>query len=431
MGLRSFLLIALSLVLVFDVVAGGNREAAPDDGVTQLEFWTFGEQHLDFFEDMAEVWNEENPDNQIELIGTVYPFAEMHDNLLIALQSGVGVPDIVDIEVARFPTFLRGAIQLLPLDDYITDVRDDIVESRLQIYSANGQVYGLPFHVGATVMYYNEELTRQAGVDIDEIVTWDDFVEAGKIVREELGIPMTTLEFTGQWSLWPMVAQRRTDFVTSDGAVNIDSDIIIDTLEFQRAMVHDHGVAELAPGGDHHAEEYYGFMNDGGAAAIMMPFWYMIRFTDYMEDLAGKIAIRPLPIFDEGDYRSAGMGGTGTAVPTQGDHAELAAEFVAFAKAGEEGNIRLWEDLGFDPPRFSVWDDPRMQAENRFTDYFTNGTGIFDTILPLTGEIYPIRLTEDSPEILTLINDEVLVQVLQNQSATAREALESAANQIR
>lgn len=430
--MRTFIgLAGLVLVFFFGLVACGNGEVASEDGVTTLEFWTFGEQHLDFFEGMAEVWNEENPDDQVEIDGTVYPFAEMHDNLLVALQSGVGLPDFVDIEIARFPTFLRGSIQLLPLDEYIEDVRDDIVESRLEIYSADDQVYGLPFHVGATVMYYNESLTEEAGVDIDEIETWDDFVEAGRTVREELDIPMTTLESTGQWSLWPMITQRQTDFVTEDGEINLDSDIIIDTLEFQRAMVHDYEVAELAPGGEHHAEEYYGFMNDGGAASVMMPFWYMVRFTDYMEDLSQDIAIRPLPIFEEGDYRSAGMGGTGTAIPAEGDHAELAAEFLAFAKTGEEGNIRLWEELGFDPPRFSVWDDERLQAENRFTEYFRNGTDIFATIRPLTDEIHPVRLTEESPDILTLINDEVLVQVLQDESASPREALERAADQLR
>lgn len=423
------ILTGLALVLVSVLVACGNGEAATEDGVTELEFWTFQELHISFYEGMAEVWNEENPDRQIELNATAYPYDDMHDNLLVALQSGVGLPDIVDIEISRFPTFVRGVVQLEPLDDYIADFRDDFVESRLTIYSANDQVYGLPFHVGATVMYYNVDLMDQAGVDIDAIDTWDDYVEAGRRVRDELGIPMTTLELTDQWSFLPMSAQRQVGFINEAGEVNLDHDILIDTLEFQQMLLEE-GIAEIAPGGGHHAEEYYGFMNDEGAAAVLMPFWYMGRFIDYMSDLDGKIAIRPLPRFEEGGYRSAGMGGTGTTVPSAGDHVQLAAEFLAFAKGSEEGNIRIWEELGFDPPRHSTWDDPRLQEENQFTNFFVNGTGIFDTILPLVDEIYPLTLSEDFPEAVELVRTEVLVQALQD-GVSARQALESAANQLR
>lgn len=82
-----------------------------------------------------------------------------------------------------------------------------------------------------------------------------------------------------------------------------------------------------APCGGHHSEEYYGFMNQGGAASVLMPIWYMGRFIDYMPDLKGKIAIRPLPAWKEGGDRSAGLGGTATVVPKQSKHVELAKSF--------------------------------------------------------------------------------------------------------
>lgn len=407
----------------------GDETASADGEPTEIEFWTFQALHNSFYEGMAELWNEENPDRQIELNATAYPYDDMHDNLLVAIQSGVGLPDIVDIEISRFPSFMRGNIQFEPMDDYIADFRDDFVESRLTIFSANDTVYGLPFHVGATVMYYNVDLMDEAGVDIDEIETWDDYVEAGEQVRDELDIPMTTVELTDQWSFLPMSAQRQVGFISEEGEINLDDPLLVDTLEFQQQMLEDE-IAEIAPGGNHHAEEYYGFMNDEGAASVLMPFWYMGRFVDLMSDLDGKIALRPLPRFEEDGYRSAGMGGTGTVVPSGGDHTELAAEFLAFAKGSEEGNIRIWEELGFDPPRYSVWDNPRLQEENQFTEYFVNGTDIFDTILPLIDEIYPITLSEDFPEAVELVTTEVLVQALQ-EGVSAQEALETAADQLR
>ena len=71
-------------------------------------------------------------------------------------------------------------------------------------------------------------------------------------------------------------------------------------------------------------------MNDGGAASVWMPLWYMGRFTDYMPDLKGKMAIRPMPVFDgsvngiKSKYLSTGMGGTGTAVTMKSKNLQLA-----------------------------------------------------------------------------------------------------------
>ncbi|WP_321991565.1 extracellular solute-binding protein [Marispirochaeta aestuarii] len=427
--LTTVLFTVVSLSFLF---AGGQQDGAGTaDGVTELEFWTFQEIHIEFYEKMAERWNNMNPDRQISLTATAYPYDEMHNQLLVALQSGVGAPDIVDIEISRFPNYLRGKPQLVPMNDKIEPIIDDFVKARFDIYASGGTYYGLPFHVGATVMYYNMEILNQAGVNPDDIKTWKDYVRAGQQVVKATGKPMTTVEVTEQWSFWPLVSQRKSGFVDKNGEVILDNEINIETLQFLDDMVNKYKVAIPTPGGFHHSEEYYGFMNDGGAASIAMPFWYMGRFTDYMSDLKGKIAIRPLPRFTQGGNRSAGMGGTGTVVTNQSKNIDLAKDFLAYAKLSEEGNILLWEFLGFDPPRWSVWDDPALKKENKFTRFFTNGTGIFEEVLKVKDEIYPVYMSPAIPDIISIIQSEVMYQTIVEQSKTARQALVDAAEQIR
>src|SRR5690625_5433003 len=104
----------------------------------------------------------------------------MHNNLLLALQSDDGAPDLVDIEIGRFSNYLKGDPQLLPMNDYVEPVLDEFVESRFDIYAKDGNYYGLPTHVGASVMYYNTDIMDEAGVDIDSIKTWDDYMVAGE-----------------------------------------------------------------------------------------------------------------------------------------------------------------------------------------------------------------------------------------------------------
>lgn len=159
----------------------------------------------------------------------------------------------------------------------------------------------------APAIYYNKEILDKAGVNADNIKTWDDYENAGKQVLEKTGKPMTTVETQDQWSFWPLVVQHGSDFLDKSGNVTLGDQANNDVLSYLQKLVKEK-VAIVAPGGFHHAEEYYGFMNKGGAASVWMPMWYMGRFTDYMPDLKGKIIIKPMPVFKQGEMRSSGMG---------------------------------------------------------------------------------------------------------------------------
>lgn len=424
---RFLLLMVLITCMIGMVFAAGNKEqtASAIEG-TELTFWTFQDLHMDFYKTMAKLWNEQNPDRKIIFKPEVLPFEDMHTKLLVSLQAGTGAPDMVDIEIGKFPNFMKGDIQLASLNDVIDPVRDKFITARLDIYSKDGQNYGLPFHVGASVIFYNVEILKAAGVDPYAIKTWDDFMEMGKIVKAKTGKPMATVEVNGQWSFWPMIAQQGSDFVDADGNVILDNATNVKTLQYLKDLLNS-GAAIAAPGGNHHAEEYYGFMNDGGAAAMWMPMWYMNRFTDYMPDLSKKILILPMPKWTADGKRSAGMGGTGTAVTKQAKDMELAKDFLMFAKGSEEGNLRIWEDLGFDPPRWDVWDNPRMNAPNKFTNYYVNDD-IFGMLLGIKDEINSVNVKDRLPAVIDRVNSSVMIQALQQQNKSPAEALKEGAD---
>ncbi len=415
-----------------DDSSGGEAEdvttiGADIEGATELTLWVFAAQHVDFYKDASERWNEENNDKPIKLTVETYPYDQMHNNVLLALQSGKGAPDIVDIEIGRFPNFLEGEPQLLSMNEYVEPILDEVVESRFDIYSKDENYYGMPTHVGASVMYYNKEILEKAGVDVESIITWDDFMEAGKQVVTHTDAMMFNSFPSDYLPYFQMVSQQKSDFIDENDNLTINNQENIDALQLLLDM-QEAGISEVAPGGAPHAEEYYSYMNDQGAAAISMPIWYMGRFTDSMPDLKGKMIIRPMPVFKEGDNRSAGMGGTGTVVTNQTEHPELAKEFLAYAKLSEEGNIKLWTILGFDPFRHSVWDHPDVLEENKYFEYF--GDDIFETLTEIQDEIAAINVSSLTPDVATELNTNTLNNVLRDGSQTPEEALNEAQNTI-
>lgn len=404
-------------------------EYAHSGKASTLTFWTFVELHKQFWEDAALSWNEAHPDRQIVLKSDFYPYDVMHNKLQIALQSGTGAPDLVDIELTRYWAFLKGNISLVSLNNIILPIKDKLIMSRFENYAKDGNYYGVEYHLGSTVAFYNREILDRAGVDADGIKLWSDYVAAGKKVVEKTGKPMTTIEVENMWSFHPLISQQSSDYLNSDGSVQLDNEINIRTLQFLKDMLYRDKIAVVAPGGEHNKEEYYDFMNRGGAASVIMPLWYMGRFTDYMPGLKGKMVIRPMPAWKEGGFRSAGMGGTGTSITNQCIDRKLAMDFLAESKLTEKGALKAWTILGFDPVFKVAYGDPALSADNKYTRYF--GKDIFQTVKTVMDEINRVNVGELYTDAATGVARVALFKALKEQSQTPEEALKTLAAELR
>ena len=355
---------------------------AGDENGTEFEMWAFVELHAKFYEEMVKEWNEQNPDKTINLKMTVLPYGDMHTKLQSSLLAGKGAPDLCDIEVGQFPNFLKGVPQLETLNDVVEPYKDSIVESRLNLYSKDGDIYGLPTHVGATVAFYNTELLEEAGIKY----------------YEATGKHLGTADTGSIWTESLMLSELGSDYTDDKGNPQIDTPEMKKLLTTLKELQECNAIATIA-GGQPDNEEAFGEYNNGNYACAIMPMWYMSRFINYMPELSGKIAIAPAPVFEDGQDRSVGGGGTGTVVTNQCNDVELAKEFLAFAKLSEEGNIKVWEILGFDPVNTVVWENEEVtnNPDNQYIQYFKNNP--FDVLKEIRNEIGLTKVVANSPSI--------------------------------
>ena len=397
------------------------------DDVTTLNVWTFIENHQDFYTDMAEKWNEENPDRKVKQVLSNMAYDDMHNKLSLALESGEGAPDVVDIELGKFPSFMTGNIGLKDLTDAIAPYKDNVVESRLDLYSKDGKYYGLPTHVGTTVAFYNTEELEAAGIDYTTIKTWDDFKEAGIKYHEATGKTFAAAETTAQWTLNLMLAQKGGSYLKEDGSLDVNNDKMVEVLQCMKDM-QDAGALATIAGGQPDNEEAYPLYNSGDVAAAIMPFWQTSRYTSYMTDLSGKVAIAAPPVFGDNDaVKTIGGGGTGTAVVASGENADLAADVFAFIKLSDEANVEVWNVLGFDPVNTAVWTqtDITENPDNQYVKYFN--TKPFDALLDVQDNIGLLDCYTDEkmPSINNVFTTQTLNDIFES-DVDVKEALDEA-----
>ncbi len=391
--------------------AEASAEAVTTEGDpngTHMEMWSFVEAHNTFYAKMLQKWNEENPDRTIEITFTTYPYADMHQKLLMSLQGGEGAPDLCDVEMGQVPNIYEGLdTWLQPLDDAMAPYAADMLTSRLDAYKgSDGKQYGAPFHVGATVMYYNLAAMEEAGLsqaDIDAVETWDDWKELGKKYLDAIGNPdgkyWTSVDTGGCDWQWIAMAEYGEDWTGGfDNKANVELESIKKMCQFEQDMLNE-GIAEVSPDGHTDLEAGYQNILDHNIVAFPKAMWYMSRFTNYMPEEAGNWYIAKCPVFEKGQNCSVGIGGTGTVVTKQSSDPELAADFLCYAKMSPEGENMIWEDLGFDVCNTSLWTDDAFahNENNQYNKFFRNYP--YDVLADIKDQIGTVMTVSISPTI--------------------------------
>lgn len=393
-----------------------------DANGTHMEMWSFVELHNTFYGKMVEKWNEENPDRTIEVTFTTYPYGDMHNKLIMSLQTGQGAPDICDVEVGQFPNVVAGVDQwLYPLDDAAEQYMPTMVQSRMDTYAgADGKHYGAPFHVGAFVMYYNLAALEEVGItqaDVDAVVTWDDYTALGQKyidAKGEEGKYFTSVDTAGVDWMWIAMAEYGEDWTGGfDGTANVELQSVKNMLNMQVDWL-DKGIAQVSPDG--HVDLEAGFQNilDHNIVSFPKAMWFMSRFTNYMPEEKGNWYIAPCPVFEDGQPNSVGVGGTGTVVTQQAADKELAADFLCYAKMSMEGEKMIWEDLGFDVCNTEMWTDESIihDDNNQYNAFFRNYP--YDVLNEIKDGIGKISVVSISPTINEDMCNVTLNAVLEN-----------------
>jgi arabinosaccharide transport system substrate-binding protein len=341
----------------------GTSPGVAAGGPVKLELWTFVNTHARWFQSMAEDYKKDvNPDFELNVSEIAY--ADMHDKLQIALQSGgVGAPDISDIEQGRFGGFLRGADPgLIDLKERLTagGYMEQLVASRQALYTFQDKVYGVEHALTPVVLYYRADVWEGAGVDMAQVKTWDDYIAAAKQVAND---DVKAIPFEDHGA---MLRQNGGDWFDVDGNVALDSELSIGTMDKILAWRDEHGIADTPTGGNVFNNDWYAAVNEGKWLSHIGADWYAGFFKDNVPDLAGKWKAVAMPAWTADGARTSCWGGTGNCIVKTSPNIEEAWNFMQYSMLSKEGNVRRYEMTNLFPPFIPAMDDPRLHKPDEY-----------------------------------------------------------------
>ena len=369
----------------------------------------------------AKSFNEKYP--KIKVNVQEYGLAQnVYERYSVILSSGVGVPDIIQIESDYVQTFAETYPQyFFDMNGYI-DIEGKVDPSKISTsYDSEGKLVSIPWDSGPVVMFYREDLFNQAGIDINSIITFEDYISAGKKLKERFpNITMTGLPFTQDENLFRcLLVANKSYYLNNKGEITVASSKAIETLQMIKRLI-DEGVAKNTIKWDGGIVAN----KNGELASWIMGGWWGGTIKDQMPEMKGKWKIAPIPAFPDG-ARASSSGGAGLSITASEPIKQAAAlEFIKESLMNVDNQLMMYEKYSLFPSYLPTYDDARfLKSDDYFGDDFNKI--LADVTKEIPNVIYASKDFAEIKNTVVSVYEDVL-----NNNRDIKSALEQAASQI-
>lgn len=421
---KAIILICISMFLLNGC---NQRKEELETASTELTYWTHDEMYKKYMEECVERYNSEN-DKTIQIITSVYSQDELDYKLWASLQTGIGAPDLVDIEQSKFGRYMNPKNNyLVPINTIIDSKKDEIIDLSYKKYQSKGFYYGIDYYQNNCVAFYNRDVLQKAGISPEEIITWEDFIKAGIQLREKEKIPILAVDYTDDILYEILIMLAGSNYCESDTDTSIDNAINIEILNELLYMVEEIQIATLAPTGEYFSYEFYNFFKEEKVGAIFVPFWYAAYLENYMPELQGKIYVAPLPIRNT-EISGVQMSGVATAISIQCEEPILAKNFLRDTRFDLAGIQSAYVNLKADPITVNAYDKKENKTINNSSGHFINDP--YQILRQIRYKPATVNLCDEYYSIASKMAGGVLFQVIKEKEKNPEQALQELAKEM-
>ncbi len=219
-----------------------TTEEAPAEEVTLkiANYAVLEAGYTDFWNNAKADFEAANPGITIEYVTA--PYGEIAQNVIQMAGAGDTV-DAVFSEVGWIPMFedvgLAAPVEDIMSAEFIADYDESIKEA----HSLDGVFYGAPLYVSPYILYYNEDILEQAGVEVP--TTYDELLVASEEISKltdangnkiwAFGTPTASVPVSGS-AVNAMVFNYGGEVMTADGQLSLDNDGFRQTLELMKEL---------------------------------------------------------------------------------------------------------------------------------------------------------------------------------------------------
>ena len=354
----------LILILVLSACSSSSSSDSKDDK-KEITAWAWN-INVPVLENAAKEFEKENPDFKLNVVELGRE--DVYSKLTTGLQAGgKGLPDIVLVEDDRvqgyFESFPEAFMNVS--DEGFGDHKDKFATYKIDLLTQeDGNIYGFPFDAGPTGVFYRTDYFDEAGVNPDDIKTWDDFIEAGKTIKDKVGVDMIGLDLNGDDGLYRMIMNQQGSLYFDDkGKIDFQSDASKNAMDVLK-KINDAKLIKNTVGWD----AWISAMANGDVATAPSGAWLSGSLTQQAADSSGKWGVFQLPSVEEGGNRAANLGGSNYVILDSSENKDEAYKFMEYFSTSDKAQLDAMAG-GLFPSLNTIYDNEVFTAEDK---YFSN-----------------------------------------------------------
>lgn len=374
-----------------------------------LSLWTSSFEDQIYYEKMAELFAKRNKNFELEV--KAYGFREMPDKLGVALRSGSGIPDMVQLDETFFGIFLNGPSPFIDLTGLAkkSNLDKTLHPRRLEVFTYKNQLLGLPQSLSAMVMYYRKDLFKEFKIKPEELKTWKDVARVGQELQDSQGQRFLALDGT---LFDVLLRQRGTDLFDKNGNFLPNEKVAVQILK-EFAEMSQAQVAVMPDRGSIFDPVFFsGDLETGEVLCVAGADWYGLDlFQQFAPGMEGLWGMMPLPTWKKKDGtlgpRTATFAGQGLMICKATEKKDTAWEFLEFVMKDEEANTERFLQGNSFPAYLPAWKNDNLLKEH---SYFQQSMG--DLLVELADEIPPVVVDPRRPQAIFLMQENYFGSVM-------------------
>ncbi len=340
-------------------------------------------------------------------------FGGHHSRLTTVLAAGEATNDIEALEVGFIAKFVEGGgLTDLAAEPYNGMVEgEDIVSFAMSnATTKKGSLVALPVDIAPAVMFYRKSIVDAAGVSLENLASWDEYIEVGKkLTRDRDGDGVTdqfAIPNASDVAMTPLNGGKGGWF-NDDGKALEPKDKFISALK----LVKDIREAGIDGELDAWTGPWTQSFADGTVVTTINGAWFGGALKTWIAtDTAGDWRVTRLP-----GNTLAALGGTYLSIPEHVPDEQKAAawEVIKYLCTSPNAQITTFETIDAFPALTTVFDDPVM---NEPVDYF-GGQKVRQLYAEVASEIPNASVSEYDAAVLSIFGN-ALTDVLVNNKGT-------------
>ncbi|MBP1916410.1 lactose/L-arabinose transport system substrate-binding protein [Lederbergia galactosidilyticus] len=295
--MKKILFILIASILVLAACSSGSKEGKESEGngkkdPNTITAWAWDPKFNIAALKLAEEKYSGDEEINLDIIESGQP--DIISKLNTGLSSGTmkGMPNLVLIEDYRAQSFLQAYPDAFyDLSDYINP--DDFAKYKIESASLDGKIYGLPFDTGVAGLYVRTDMLEEAGFTVEDFtdITWDEFIDMGKEVKEKTGKQMLTVDPNDLGTIRMMIQTAGEWYLKDDGTTpNLaGNEAMADAFRVYKTML-DEGIAGI------HSDfsQLLATIGEEKVVTVAQGNWITPSITAE-EEQSGKWAVVPIP----------------------------------------------------------------------------------------------------------------------------------------